>query len=236
MKKMKLYFALIILFISQTAYSSVVTVYSTKGRVEVRRGVSDIWKTLLVGDLLKPEDTIRTGEKAEVKLQISQNESFTLSEFSMIDIADIRQVTKNDLLLKLAMEYIRLIPNSKPSNSNPSMTTMHGENKSLTDKTPSQAQKEIAGEISIMRFEGAKALYRQKYFSSAILAVKSTARKFGLRDAFDAHKLVAQAFERLGLIQQAIDEYVLCSETQLIESQQKEVDQQLSRLKELTAR
>ena len=66
MNKINLYFAFILLFIFQNAFSSVVTVYSTKGRVEVRRGVSEKWKTLLVGDVLKPEDTIRTGEKAEV--------------------------------------------------------------------------------------------------------------------------------------------------------------------------
>ena len=232
MKRTTIFLAILILLFHQSLYAAVV-VQMTKGHAEVRRGVSEEWKTLLVGDVLRPEDTIRTGEEAEVKLQIGEKEYFVLHAFSMIDIADIRQISKNDLLLKLSLEHIRSIPNSRPGLQTPSTTVMHGDDKSLKEPAASPMRREASGEIGTMRLEGAKALYQQKYFSSTILSVKAAARRFGIRDWFSAHRIIAQAFERLGLIQQAIDEFASCNDMQINEAQQQEVRAQIARLKEL---
>lgn len=182
-----------------------ITVQRIKGRAEVRRGVSEEWRTLAVGDVLKPDDTIRTGEEAEVQLKLSETETFTLRAFSMLDCADLRQLSKNDLLIRLAMEHIRTIPDTKVKR--PAATTVtHGSDISMQQNAPVE-QRESAGEAGTMRLEGAKALFAQRYFSSTVLAVKATLRTFGVRDRYTAHTLAAQAFERLGLAQHAIDEY-----------------------------
>lgn len=233
MKKILSIIGLLFFFFVHGTLANVITVFSIKGHVEVRRGVSEEWKTLIVGDVLRPEDTIRTGEDAQVKIQISEKDFFLLNSFSMIDISDIRQITKSDLLLKLSMEYIRNLPNSKPNSVTPSTTIMHGDDKSLGKSKEASKQKEIAGEVGTMRFEGAKTLFQHRYYSSAILAIKSTIRKFGMRDQFNAHQLIAQSFERLGLIQHAIDEYASCSQIDLTDAQKKEVNQQIARLKEI---
>lgn len=233
MKKICNMTAVIFFLLLHTTWAANMTVKMIEGYAEVRRGVSEEWKALAVGDILKPEDTIRTGENAEVKIQVAENDFFMLYSYSVLDIADIRQLTKNDLLLKLSMEHIRSVPNSKPNIKSPSTTIMHGENKATAAVKSSNTQKEISADIGTMRLEGARALFLQKYYSSAIISIKTTIRKFGLRDPFVALQLAAQSFERLGLIQHAIDEYIASSNTRLTEAEKKEAQQQLARLKQI---
>lgn len=231
MKRQMILAAAILFLCAQSLAAAVATVYSIKGTAEVRRGVSDAWKPLLVGDVLRPEDTIRTGESAEVRLQFGPNELFVLNQFSMIDIGDIREIAKKDLLLKLSMEQIRSLPNSRQNGASPMVTIMHGRDRNLNDSPTNAWQKELSGEIGAMRIEGARALVQQRYFSSAVLTIKSTLRTFGLRDKFSAYLLLGNAFEKLGLVQHAIEAYAQCGDCNPTDAQRYEIGQQIKRLK-----
>jgi hypothetical protein len=231
MKRHVLLAAALLLLCANAISAAVATVYSIRGTAEVRRGVSDVWKPLLVGDLLRPEDTIRTGESAEVRLQFGPNELFVLNQFSMIDIGDIREITKKDLLLKLSMEQIRSLPNSRHNGASPMVTIMHGRDRSMNETGTNAWQKELSGEIGAMRLEGARALVQQQYYSSAVLTIKSTLRTFGLRDKFSAYLLLASAFEKLGLNQHAIEAYAQCGDCNPTDAQRYEIGQHIKRLK-----
>ncbi len=222
--KSRMYLAvLFLLILVPVVRANMVTVVSIKGYAEVRRGMSEQWITLRVGDVLKPEDTIRTGEDAEVTLKVGLS-IFSLPAFAIIDVGDIRHLTRNDLLLKLAMEEIRGLPDSRPSTGNATPTVMHG------SRRRSSSYPVTYSEVGIMRLEGARALFRHKYYETTILAVKSTLHRYGLRNPLAARRLVAQAFERLGLMQQAIDEYVGCLSLDLSRAEKKEIQRNIRRL------
>src|SRR3989339_1497505 len=85
------------------------TVKTVRGTVEVRRGVNEEWKKLKAGDILKPEDTMRTGKSAAATIE-SVNKTLSVPELTMIDISDVRNLTQEEFLLKLAMENILAVP------------------------------------------------------------------------------------------------------------------------------
>ncbi|NOY05511.1 MAG: hypothetical protein GXO82_02570 [Chlorobi bacterium] len=204
--------------------ANTVTVVSIKGYAEVRRGMSERWIMLHVGDVLKPEDTIRTGEDAEVTLKVGLS-MFSLPSFAILDVGDIRHLGRNDLLLKLAMEEIRGLPDSRPSTGNATPTVMHGRSRGSSSSYPV-----TYSEIGIMRLEGARALFRHKYYETTILTVKSTLHRYGLRNPLAARRLVARAFERLGLVQQAIDEYLGCLSLELSRAEKNDIQRNIRRL------
>ena len=203
-------------------------VKAVKGSVEVRRGVMEDWKKVKIGDVLKPEDSMRTGPGSTATIE-SDKRSLRVPEMTILDISDVRQLTQEDFLLKLAMQNILAVPpREKDDLSIPSATVLHGANVSKTDATvPSDAN---AGE---MELRGARLLYDNMYFATSILKSKETLRTHPeLKSNFDARLTVATAFEKMKLTKEAITEYSLLAKENLPSAQAKTVQTALERLKQ----
>ena len=126
-------------------------VKAVKGSVEVRRGVMEEWKKVKIGDLLKPEDSMRTGPGASATIEIDKRK-LVVPELTILDISDVRQLTQEDFLLKLAMENILAVPpREKDELAIPSATVLHGDNKSKTDLPVSSD-----GRVGEMQLHGAR--------------------------------------------------------------------------------
>ncbi len=204
------------------------TVKAVKGTVEVRRGVMEEWKKVKVGDLLKPEDSMRTGPGASATIEVDRRK-LTVPEMTILDISDVRQLSQEDFLLKLAMENILAVPpRERDEIAIPSATVLHGSSKSKTD-VPVYSDTNV-GE---MQLHGARVLFDNSYFATSILKSKETLRTHPeLKTNYDARLTVASAFERMKLTKEAVSEYSLLSKENLPASTAKKVRGALDRLKQ----
>ncbi len=203
------------------------TVKAVKGSVEVRRGVSEEWKKLSVGDVLKPEDSMRTGRGASAIIE-SSSRNLTVPEMAIIDISDVRELTQEEFLLKLAMENILAVP---PRNNHdvmiPSTTVLRGSDRS---KEESAAPPHV--ETGAMQLHGARVLFENSLYGTSILKSKEVFRIYPtLKTDYHARMMVAQAFERLKLTNEAVTEYSLLAKESLTPQQAKQVQSAIERLK-----
>jgi hypothetical protein len=203
-------------------------VKAVKGTVEVRRGVTEEWKKVKVGDLLKPEDSMRTGPRSTATI-VADKKKLTVPEMTILDISDVRHLSQEDFLLKLAMENILAVPaREKDELAIPSATVLHGTNVSKTDQPVFPAAK-----VGEMELKGARVLYDNAYFATAILKSKETLRTYpDLRSNFDARLTIASAFEKMKLTKEAITEYSLLAKENLPPSTAKQVQSAIEKLKQ----
>lgn len=209
-------------------FASDFTVKSVKGVVEVRRGVNEEWKNLKAGDSLKPEDTMRTGKGATALIQ-SVSKKLSVPELTMIDISDVRNLTQEEFLLKLAMENILSVPQRNNEETIiPSATVLRGSN---MEKDALEAARPF--DVGTMQLQGAKVLFDNAFFGTSILKTKETFRIYPeLRLNYEARILTAQAFEKMRLTNEAVAEYALLAKEDLTPAQQKIVQGSIERLKQ----
>jgi len=203
------------------------TVKAVKGIVEVRRGVSEEWRKVKVGDLLKPEDSMRTGENSSATVEI-ETSRMVVPPMTIIDFSDLRQLSREDFLLQLAMENILAVPpRDRDEIEIPSATVLHGANREK-EKAPVYSDETVGR----MQLQGAKVLFDNAYYATSILKAKATLRSYpDLRSDFDARITVALAFEKLKLDNEAITEYSLLGKEDLPAVRMKQVQASLERLK-----
>ena len=183
-----------------------IQVSAVKGDVYVRHNVQEDWVKVAVGDVLKPDDSIMSGSKSTATIMIDNNKKFTLPELVIIDCADLRVLTNTDLLLKLAMEQVRLLPNGGKGKEFqiPRTTIIHGESKesSMSRASPSDPS---AGSLQL---NGTRVLFDQGYFATCVLKTKHVLRLYpGVTRKTEARLLVATALENLKLNEEALNEY-----------------------------
>jgi hypothetical protein len=89
------------------------------------------------------------------------------------------------------------------------------------------------GKVGEMELKGARVLYDNSYFATAVLKSKETLRTHpDLRSNLDARLMIASAFEKMKLTKEAITEYSLLSKENLPASTAKKVQQSLEKLKQ----
>lgn len=179
-------------------------VTAVKGEVSVRHGVSEEWTVLAAGDVLKPDDTIRLGKHATATVVTDANNKLVIPELVMLDIADIRMLTQEELLLQLAMERVRSVPARNGGNdlSIPRTTTVHGDNKGVATHAVA-----TAGDGSL-QLNGVRVLYQNGYYGTSVLRAKEIYRLIpSLAANIDSRMMVASALEKMNLNSEALNEY-----------------------------
>lgn len=190
-----------------------IRVVALKGRVYVRHNVQEEWTAVARGDVLKPDDSMKSGEKSSASLLVDGKTTVVLPEQAIIDLSDLRTLTKEDLLLKLAMERIRRIPakGSDEEISIPRTTTIHGrdedEHKSVPETDPA---------VGSMQMRGAEILFGNGFYETGVLKAKGLFRIHPeLSKRIDDRMMVAKALETLKLKGEAMEEYVELGREQL---------------------
>jgi len=203
-------------------------VKAVKGSVEVRKGVMEDWRKVKVGDLLKPEDSMRTGPGSSAIIEADKRK-LRVPEMTILDISDVRQLSQEDFLLKLAMQNILAVPpRERDELSIPSATVLHGDNAAKANTPPFNDTK-----VGEMELHGARVLFDNSYYATSILKSKETLRTHPeLKANFDARLTVATAFEKMKLTKEAVSEYSLLAKEDLPETQARKVQLALDRLKQ----
>jgi tetratricopeptide (TPR) repeat protein len=183
-----------------------VTVIRVTGPVHVRYGIEETWHPVTAGLLLRDIDTIMTGEGSEVILQLQDGRRFTLGRNSILDIADLKIVLQKELFLYLTTQKVmRLEP---PDSTKPvrigNVSIVHG-GKRDADSIQSDS---VTINTWIAEFNGAIALYMQKYFPNAVIKLHKILEKYHLGDnRVQIYFYIGKSLEALNLSGQAINAY-----------------------------
>jgi hypothetical protein len=229
MKRILLIIALIIGVVSGV-FAGSVKVLMLKGTASIRHGVDEKWNPVTVGDLLKPEDTIELGKQSSAVLLVDGSKKLSLPENVIIDMADLRVLSQEEVLLKLAMEAVRAVPKRENiyQTDIPRMTTVHGSN---MEKNSSIIN--VSREMGLKQLNGTKVLYENGYFGTCILRTKDVTRQFpALPRAIDARLRAASALERMNLRLEALEEYNRIGNEELTPDQHSLVALKMSELRE----
>lgn len=227
MKKLiSIVFLLITLVVSIFAE---VKIQGIKGDVRVRHGVSEEWTTTKIGDALNLDDAIKVGEKSLAILLVDGSKKVIVTEKSIVDASDLRTLSQEDLLLKLAMDKVLSVPAQDRNNDlTPAHTAIiHGEKKSDTNRP-----KSTSIEAALMQLSGAKVLYNHSYYGTCILRVKDVFRINPALDVDIEYRLItAKSFEKSNLMSEALNEYNSIPLDKLKPQQKQLVLESIDRLK-----
>ncbi len=168
MSKIKIIHLLIplALFLMQTASAMEVKISRLSGEVQVRRGLDETWQPVSLGIFIKEVDTILTGEKGEVVLDLGNGVTFTLGPNSILDVSDLRKITERQLFLYLVKEKVNRVEKhqQKTELRLGKVSVVHGANLDTAGTTPV-----VTPESWTPVVNGALALFRQDYYPNAII-------------------------------------------------------------------
>lgn len=185
-------------------------ILNLSGDVKVRRGLDETWQPARPGILLEEIDTILSLE-GMVTLEIEEGVIFRLGSNSILDIGDLRKITKREMFLFLMSEKVdRINPRTEKTRLRVgNVSVVHGESKAesaeMTDNQDSQKW--------IQEFNGAKALYDHDYHTNTIVKLNKIFNKHSvINDCGEIHFYLGATFEKLNEPGQAVDAYQIAIE------------------------
>lgn len=195
-----------------TACAQDVSIQNIQGDVSIRHGVTEQWTTVARGDVLKPDDTMKTGPRGSVALLAAATQPqrrITLPANVMVDVADIRDLTPEELMLKLTMEKVRgssYRPTDDPAA--PNAAVVHGANR---EKAPALAENDpVSG---VQEWNGVRVLFDNGFYSTSALKGMELFRLYpDTHGNFDRRLIVARSLEMAHLRGEALDEYTSIQE------------------------
>jgi hypothetical protein len=221
-------------FLAAQASSEGITVRSARGEVSVRHGVTEGWTPVGAGDLLRPHDSMRTGGTGAAVLSVATavgTKTITLPSEVIVDMSDIRDLSQEELMLKLTMEKVRG-SNYRWNESDPAIPNagvIHGSQKGSSRELT--VNEPLTGR---MQLNGARVLFENGFFSTCVLRSMEVFRLYpDLSRSFEDRVRMARALERAGLRGEALSEYGAIAELQgLTQEQQALVHERMQSLRE----
>lgn len=208
-----------------------------QGDVSVRHGVTEVWNRVAVGDVLRPDDTMKTGKGSSAVLvtrtgqpEGSGSKRISLPPEVVVDISDMRDLSQEELMLKLTMEKVRSSSYQWKNEELhiPNATVIHG-----ADRSASAPLQENELRFGVFQWNGTKVLFDNGFYSTCALRAMEIFRLYPpLAKNFDNRLMVADALEKANLRGEALSEYgIAASMPGLTADQQSVVHMRMSRLK-----
>lgn len=186
-----------------------VLLQKASGEVLVRPGVTETWLPATSGQALPADATIRTGAGSSAIIVVrSSNRALSLPAEVMVDVSDLRELTQEELMLKLTMERVRATSYEwKNRDLNlPATTTFRGAPKERTEEL-------TEGNLAEGRLQlnGARVLYNNAFYSTSALKAMDVLRRYPSLSSFESRLLIAEALQKARLKGEALNEYVAIS-------------------------
>jgi hypothetical protein len=191
-----------------TALAGEIVVHRVNGDVSIRHGVTEVWTRVAPGDVLRPDDTMRTGKGGSAvvtaETEHAGKKTMSLPAEVIVDVSDIRELTREELMLKLTMEKVRASSYEWRNEELhiPNAAVVHG-----SDAAPA-GLKEGDSATGMFQLNGARVLFDNGFFATCALRGLEVFRQFpGLGADFRQRMMVAEALERANLKGEALSEY-----------------------------
>ncbi len=207
-----------------------ITLQKAQGEVLIRPGVAETWMNARAGELLSPDATIKTGKQSTAVIVLpASNKKIALPPEVIVDISDIRELTQEELMLKLTMERVRASSYEwkKKEMEIPGTTAFRGEERERSGGLSD-------GDLEEGRFQlnGTRVLYNNGFYSTSALKAMDVLRRYPPLAHFENRLLIAEALEKSNLKGEALNEYVTLSQLPDLTAEQKDlVAARIARLK-----
>lgn len=204
-------------------------VVDMKGEIAVRHGVHQEWLPVNVGDILKPEDSMRSGKRSSATIAGDGTKRIVIPENVIVDLSDFRTLTQDDLVLKLAMERVLAVPTQENRNGLiiPQTTIVHGKEKTVQNEPPRSQ------DSGILQLNGTRVLYNAGYYGTSALKAKEVLRLYPeLSNKVDVRLMIASALEKVSLVGEALTEYSSLTNGDLSRKDRAFVQERIVKLKE----
>jgi hypothetical protein len=180
-----------------------------QGEVLIRPGVAETWVQARAGDQLRPDATIKIGKQSTAVLVLpAVNKKISLPPEVMVDISDIRELSPEELMLKLTMERVRASSYEwkKKELELPGTTAFRGEERERHADVRD-------GDLEEGRFQlnGTRVLYNNGFYSTSALRALDVLRRYPALSSFESRLLIAEALQKAQLKGEALTEYVALS-------------------------
>jgi hypothetical protein len=225
----KLIVVLMVLTCCHMLTAAEITVTRVKGTAEARKGVSEAWVEIKAGVALGPENTIKTGKNSSLTIFV-EGRKVIIPERTMMDLADLRQMSQEELLLELAEADVRVAPPQDELDETviPNTTVVHGKNMAVPEINTSNQD-----DFRDMEVRGTKLLYNYGFYPTCILKAKQTMLYYPeLKSRFEFRCMIAQALEKMGLRGEALGEYISINKEELSSSHRNTVEENIGRLRQ----
>jgi len=186
-----------------------VLVQKVQGDVRLRQGVTEVWGAVAAGDVLKPNDTMRTGKHSTAVLVLraagAPDRKISLPPDVLVDVSDIRDLTQEELMLKLTMEKVRASSYQWKDDELriPNATVVHGQ-----DRGEGRALAANQLETGTMQWNGVRVLVEHGFYSTGVLRMMEVFRLYPAIAGSVEHRLLyADTLERAQLRGEAQAEY-----------------------------
>jgi len=196
-------------FASLKAAAGDVVIQKAQGDVRARQGVAEVWNTVSVGDVLRPNDTMKTGKRSSAvllaRVEGKPDKRISLPADVIVDISDIRELTQEELMLKLTMEKVRSSSYEWKTNElqMPNATVVHGQ-----DRRSTEPLSENHTEVGMLQWNGTRVLLDNGFYSTGVLRAMEVFRMYpGISSAVSNRLLFAEALEKAQLRGEAVAEY-----------------------------
>lgn len=209
---MKTALCVAVLLVAARAAAGDITVQTAQGEVSVRHGVTEVWVRVAPGDILRPDDTMKTGKKGSATIVLSPAggtagapRTVSLPGEVIVDMSDVRDLTQEELMLKLTMEKVRASSYQWKSDDLqiPSAAVVHG-----SDRSSNQALRESDPATGILQLNGAHVLFANGFYATCALKGMEVFRHYPpLGKQFQSRVMVAEALEKARLRGEAMNEY-----------------------------
>ena len=188
-----------------------IVVQRLQGEVVVRHGVTEAWTTVAVGDVLRPEDSMKTGKKGTVVLAAPVRSSggmkrITLPPEVIVDLSDVRELSQEELMLKLTMERVRASSYQWKNDELhiPNAAVVHGE-----DRSGGAPLADNDMQSGTLQWNGTRVLYDNGFYSTCALKAMELFRLYPAIGAkVENHMMAAEALEKASLRGEALSEYM----------------------------
>ena len=201
-----------VLFFAVRATAGEIVVQKMQGAVSVRHGVTETWTKVAPGDVLRPDDTMKTGKKGSAVIVVPSStagagasRTVVLPGEVIVDMSDIRDLTQEELMLKLTMEKVRASSYQWKSDDLriPSAAVVHG-----ADKSSNLNLSESDPATGVLELNGAHVLFENGFFATCALKGMEVFRLYPpLGKEFRDRMMVAEALEKANLRGEAVNEY-----------------------------
>lgn len=212
-----------------------ITIQQIRGDVQARQGVTEVWNRVAVGDVLRPDDSMKTGPGASAVILVStatgDRKRILLPPEVIVDLSDVRELNREELMLKLAMERIRSSPKQegKGNPTIPNAAVVHGSDRSTA---PPLAENDVVTGLLVLN--GARVLYDNGFYSTSALKALEVFRRYpSLRAIVENRLLVAEALRKAQLTGEALTEYgTILQDQTLTAGQRSLIESKMAELKQ----
>ncbi len=207
---MKTALVIAVLFLAVRAAAGDIVIQKMQGEVSVRHGVTETWTKVAPGDVLRPDDTMKTGKKGSALIVVSPAaagavKTVLLPGDVIVDMSDIRDLSQEELMLKLTMEKVRASSYQWKSDDLriPSAAVVHG-----ADKSTGANLSESDPATGVLELNGAHVLFENGFFATCALIGMEVFRLYPpLGKEFRNRMMVAEALDKAKLRGEAVNEY-----------------------------